>query len=416
MSTKIFRKVALERLSSPEQLDQLLQVTHPRGWLALGALGALLIAALVWGFFGSIPTVAAGEGILLRQGGVSNVVATGQGQVEEILVSVGQSVAKDEVVARVRQEALLRQIQETEDRLEDQKQENERLRQLADERLRLTARNLQQQRVNLDRSIETLEIEISLIQERLDAEQELLRDGLVTKQTVLASEQALNAARDRRDRLQQELAGLDLTRLETRQSLDQQQEAAENRRRDLQLEIRELEARLEEESAIRSPFAGRILELAVDRGDVVAPGTSLLSLELTSEELMAVLFIPADTGKKVQPGMKVQVAPSMVKREEYGFIYGEVTWVAEFPSTARGMLRLLANQELVTRLLGQGPPIQVDVRLQTAADSPTGYAWSSGEGPNLAITSGTLATGSVIAEQKRPISLVIPEIKSRMGL
>ncbi len=36
----IFRKVALERLSSPEQLDQLLQVTDPKGWLALGALGA----------------------------------------------------------------------------------------------------------------------------------------------------------------------------------------------------------------------------------------------------------------------------------------------------------------------------------------------------------------------------------------
>ena len=34
----IFRKVALERLSSPEQLDQLLQVTDPKGWMALGAL------------------------------------------------------------------------------------------------------------------------------------------------------------------------------------------------------------------------------------------------------------------------------------------------------------------------------------------------------------------------------------------
>ena len=38
----IFRKVALERLSSPEQLDQLMQVTSPKGWLALAGLGALL--------------------------------------------------------------------------------------------------------------------------------------------------------------------------------------------------------------------------------------------------------------------------------------------------------------------------------------------------------------------------------------
>ena len=73
----IFRKVALERLSSPEQLDQLMQVTNPQGWLALVGLCALLAAALLWGIFGSVPTETTGEGILLRQGGVSELVAAG---------------------------------------------------------------------------------------------------------------------------------------------------------------------------------------------------------------------------------------------------------------------------------------------------------------------------------------------------
>ncbi|MFL6291034.1 MAG: NHLP bacteriocin system secretion protein, partial [Thermoanaerobaculia bacterium] len=59
----IFRKVALERLSSPEQLDQLMQVTSPRGWLALGAFGTLLNTALGWAELGTIPTDATGEGI-----------------------------------------------------------------------------------------------------------------------------------------------------------------------------------------------------------------------------------------------------------------------------------------------------------------------------------------------------------------
>ena len=66
----IFRKVSLERLSSPEQLDQMVQVTDPRGWIALTGLGALLLAAIGWGIWGSIPTEAEGTGILLRQGGV----------------------------------------------------------------------------------------------------------------------------------------------------------------------------------------------------------------------------------------------------------------------------------------------------------------------------------------------------------
>ncbi|HYG62449.1 MAG TPA: biotin/lipoyl-containing protein, partial [Thermoanaerobaculia bacterium] len=98
----IFRKVALERLSSPEQLDQLMQVTNPRGWLALAALGALLLTAVFWGVFGSIPTEAAGEGILLRRGGVSNLVAPESGQVQEILVAVGDEIQKGQVVARLR--------------------------------------------------------------------------------------------------------------------------------------------------------------------------------------------------------------------------------------------------------------------------------------------------------------------------
>ena len=35
----IFRKVSLDRLSSPEKLDQLLPVTDRKGWLALLASG-----------------------------------------------------------------------------------------------------------------------------------------------------------------------------------------------------------------------------------------------------------------------------------------------------------------------------------------------------------------------------------------
>ncbi|MEY4095680.1 MAG: hypothetical protein RLZZ53_2879, partial [Acidobacteriota bacterium] len=37
-SEKIFRKVALDRLASPEQLDLLMEVTSPRSWIALVAV------------------------------------------------------------------------------------------------------------------------------------------------------------------------------------------------------------------------------------------------------------------------------------------------------------------------------------------------------------------------------------------
>jgi HlyD family secretion protein len=91
---KIFRQAALERLSSPEELDQLMQVTTPSGWLALLGLGGLVLVALVWGIFGNVPTKVEGQGILLNTGGVTQVSSVVSGQVRNIYVQEGDFVAK----------------------------------------------------------------------------------------------------------------------------------------------------------------------------------------------------------------------------------------------------------------------------------------------------------------------------------
>lgn len=412
----IFRKVSLERLSSPEQLDQLMQVTSPRGWLALWAMVAVAGAALMWGVFGSIPTEAIGEGILLRRGGVSDLVATGTGQVEQMLVAVGDEIKKGQVVARIRQEGIARQVEETKARIASLAGEYQDLLRYAEEQQRLSDRNRAQEKANLERTVGTLERELSLLEERLANEKTLLADGLVTKQTVLTTEQLLNASRDRLAQTRLDLSGLDLKRLESGQQLDQQIEARRASQRDLDLKLRELEASLQESVAVISPYDGRVLELMADRGDLVNPGTAVLSMEVVSEELMAVLFVPASVGKQVQPGLTARISPSNVKREEYGFMIGKVVWAAEFPSTNRGMLRLLANEELVTKLMKEGPPIQVDVQLERDPATPTGFKWSSSRGPELEISSGTLAEGSVIVREERPINLVIPKLRKSLGI
>lgn len=412
----IFRKVALERLSSPEQLDQLMQVTNPRGWLALSGLGALLLTAVGWGFLGSIPREADGEGILLRRGGVSSLVAAEAGQVEELVVAVGDVIGKDQPVARIRQEELLRQIQDSRDKLADARREYGELRRYAGEQTQLKTRDLAQQRANLERSIQARAREVELARERVAADRRLLEDGLITQQTLIDSEQRLNDVQHQLATARVELGGLELQRLEGEQQLDQQLETRRGAIRDLELELRERLARLRQTSRVVSPHAGRVLELLVDRGDVVSPGTALLNLEVTSADLIAVLFVPATAGKRVQPGMRARVSPSTVKREEYGSMLGTVTWAAEYPSTTRGMTRLLGNEALVQRLMEEGPPIQVNVALERDPAAPTGYRWSSSTGPSVKISSGTLATGSVVVRRERPLSLLVPSLRETLGL
>jgi HlyD family secretion protein len=412
----IFRKVALERLSSPEQLDQLMEVTSPRSWLALAGLGALLATALTWGVFGTIPTEAAGEGILIRQGGVSNVVAAENGQVEEVLVAVGDVIEKGQVVARVRQEELLRQIQDSRDKLAGARSEYQQLLGYAGRQGQLRGREQEQQRANLRQSIGAYEREVQLARERVAAERDLLKDGLITKQTLLTSEQRLNTAQDQLADARLELNGLELKGLESEQQVDQQVQVRAAAIRDLEIELRERQARLTESSRVLAPRAGRVLELLVDRGDVVNPGTAIFNLEVMSEELMAVLFVPATAGKRIQRGMTARVSPSTVKREEYGAMLGTVVWVAEFPSTERGMTRLLGNESLVARLTEEGPPIQVNVALRRDPATPTGYRWSSSRGPSTKISSGTLAAGTIVVREERPIGLLIPGLRERLGI
>jgi HlyD family secretion protein len=412
----IFRKVALERLSSPEQLDQLLEVTTPTGWLALAALGALLAAGLAWGLLGSIPTLASGEGILLRRGGVMDLVATASGQVDEVLVRVGDVIDKGQRVASIRQEGLARQMQDARAKRAALDREYQALQQYTRDQLRLKQGELEQQRASLRRNIAALERNVQLLAERVGAEQKLLDDGLITKQTLLASEQSLNTARNQLAAARFELDDSELKRRESEQALKEQLLSRGAQIRDLDAQIQELGAKLREDVAVLSPYRGRVLELMVNRGDLVSPGAAMLNLEVVSDDLLAVLFVPAAMGKRVLPGMAVRVSPSTVDREEYGYMLGRVSWVAEFPSSARGMTRLLANEALVGRLMASGPPIQVNVALTADPASRTGYRWSSSRGPALKLTSGTLATGSVVIRRDRPLRLLLPALRDKAGV
>jgi hypothetical protein len=75
MQDKLFRQAALEKLSSPEELDQLMQVTTPRGWFALAALIGLVIVAVVIGVVGVIPIRQQAVYCLLIKDGLTDTVS-----------------------------------------------------------------------------------------------------------------------------------------------------------------------------------------------------------------------------------------------------------------------------------------------------------------------------------------------------
>lgn len=76
MNQQLFRKSSMDRISSPEQLNDYIRVTNPGVWLVLAAVIVLLMGACVWGIFGRLETkitvpvqVAGGEARLVLEDG-----------------------------------------------------------------------------------------------------------------------------------------------------------------------------------------------------------------------------------------------------------------------------------------------------------------------------------------------------------
>lgn len=63
---KVYRRISIERLSNPEQLDHLLTVVNPKAWIALLTLMICFILALLWAFLATIPIQVEGNGIVLE--------------------------------------------------------------------------------------------------------------------------------------------------------------------------------------------------------------------------------------------------------------------------------------------------------------------------------------------------------------
>ena len=58
-SSGLYREKSLERVSSPEKLDDYIKVVSPGLWFVIGAIIILLLGLLAWASVGSIPVTDA---------------------------------------------------------------------------------------------------------------------------------------------------------------------------------------------------------------------------------------------------------------------------------------------------------------------------------------------------------------------
>ena len=420
MTKGIFRPAALARLSSPEELDRLLQVTTPRGWLALAGIGVLLLTAVLWSLFGKLPTKLPGQQcMLLKHGGVGVLTTAASGRLSDLSVEVGDRVASGQIVGRLEQGDLLKKIHAAETRLREVQAQYEQARAIAGQGELLRAATTRQQRQGLADHLASARQRTGLLRERIATQGALLEQGLIARQTLIASQLELTAAQLDEQNVLGQFKQLDVTVLEANKQSGNElvlaRNALEDARRNLDLMVRETR----DFNAVISPYSGRVLEIKASEGQLVERGTPLLSIEasgIDANEIEAYLYLPALDGKKVARGMRVEISPSTAKREEFGFLPAFVSAVADYPSTDQGLMRVFGNDKLVQQLSGAQAPIQIRAALKPSSANVSRYQWSTRDGPPFPLQSGTSCSALITIAEQRPIELLIPLLKKAAGL
>jgi HlyD family secretion protein len=411
----MFRKAALAKLSSPEQLDSLMQVTTPKGWIALSGLVVLILAGLVWGIFGRTAERVSGAGILIKEGGIFGIESRGGGIITNVLVNVNDEVKEGQVVLRVSQVEVAQEIKQNETLLEDLRTNRGRSTQLIQRNRDAELAGIREDRQRLERSNGALANQIKFLEGRLKAQTEAADAGLITRDVVQGTAQELENARGALISNQASAAQATAREASLRNQAEQgafnlDQEIARTER---QLEM--LKLRHTQGTEVVSPYAGKVVSRLVDAGQEVRPGQAVFYVELTDQPLQAVAFIPLQ-GARLRTGQIAQLSPEGISWEEYGYMLGVVVSVMQGPSNPDSMNRMLRNQTLITQFTSAGSVYEVRVRPLKDPTTPTGFKWTSREGPPIQIGSGTLLRVQIPVQEKRPIELVIPTVRKWLGV
>ncbi len=424
-----------------EQLDTLVRVTTVQAWISLGTLFAVCAGAILFAVLYRVPKKVVGEGILLiKRDRLSQVRALGPGRLVKLGVTLGNKVAPNQVIGEIYQEDLRDTIRETSARLDQLRDENERLiRFETDERI-AQDQALTRLRGAINRTIENskegLRVAVRIVEgsERLRLISQLSNlDYLKDLQQKYTIQNDLNNGSSR-------LAELDLTQLTS-------ENVRQRARLQRQLEVSKLVTKLQLDrdkldrtSRIVSHTQGTVTQILTAADEYVREGAPVILLSSPKETIPGpdfdgpyecIVFVPAGEGKKIDVGYFVEVMPATIKREEHGFIHGKVVAVSELPATRLAMEAALQHPDLVETFLKRYAPgvlLRVHVQLEPRQgvtnydaneidqEDLNRFHWSSSSGAKQKLKTGTLCEAAIVVEKHRLITLVLPWVKKLMEL
>ncbi len=150
--------------------------------------------------------------------------------------------------------------------------------------------------------------------------------------------------------------------------------------------------------SVVSPAEGVVVEVVALPGRITDPGDPMVYLQPDGASLVVKGFIAATSSETITVGMPASVSPADAPRKaQYGVILGQVSAISPTPATAQRISFIVGgNASLVDYFLSEGPVIEVTIEMRQDPSTPSGYAWSIGQGPDIEVRAGTLSEATVM--------------------
>ncbi|MEM1282179.1 MAG: NHLP bacteriocin system secretion protein [Chlamydiota bacterium] len=386
-----------------------LVVVSYKSWVVILSLIGLMFIAGLWTIFGSISIQVMGRGIALTTQGVLEVPSKVQGRVTDLSVERGEVVKTSDKIATIfdlQHDVGLRNAQKKLEILEKDYLDAQLLHQKELERKLAT--------LNKDATATLFEVEerqegLPDLKKDLESKQRLYEEGLISAFMLQNAEVTLMEEEIKIQNLQVKLLKIDE---ELKQSY--KSDELKNYRRlynEALNEVKQYEAK-SSYFEILSPIQGEILELQVRVGEEIKEGQSIVLMEKTLSEQKDYLFYcyaSSSDGSKIKVGSEAYLELSLVDPQKYGYLKGKVTSVSQYPVSDSRIFSVVHSEELLAFLKGDNKAVmEIVVKPEKDLTTPSGFSWTSGNGPNIEIQTGLLASVRLTVDKRRPISYIFP--------
>jgi multidrug efflux pump subunit AcrA (membrane-fusion protein) len=165
------------------------------------------------------------------------------------------------------------------------------------------------------------------------------------------------------------------------------------------------------DTVVRTVAAGRVTALAATIGQIISTGANVAAVEKVahaSDPLYATVYVPAENAASIPDDAAVDLTVSSVPTQEYGVLRGHVKSVDRSAQSAQQIAAFLGDSQLGEQFTKDGRPVAVLVKLDKSKGTKSGYRWSSADGPPFALTSMTVASGSIRLADQRPVDWLLP--------